>query len=542
MFEIAIGLGLILGLLAGGSLRNVFRVQLRYAWLLFLAVLLRFGIEIAIRYEIGPAESLRFPLYIASFGLLAGVLWLNRWQPGLLVAGAGIAANGIAIAMNGGWMPVWGPALQLVGMSSSDLVAAFHRLLPEQLGLEFLLRAGPFGDLIPIPFPLITNVASIGDAFIAAGLGWFVFASLVAPAAEEETEKLEALQESEAADVTGQPRAAGLPAGPPEGAGGVLALPAQTPAQVIASTPAVTGSQQLPPGWARGPAAAPRGEFGGSVATTASILAGRGIVRPGARSLSPRAGLRDAAALSRPARSGATRLSVAGPGALEYAAVTAAPGGAVGIGEALPRRAVLPARLADHPYVRLALDARFSAMWLGQLISLLGDRLNQVALGVLVYSVTGSALDVGLTFFAATLPNLLFGPFAGTFVDRWDQKRVMVVSDLLRAGLVLLVPLAAQRDVHLVYPVVFAVTTVSIFFRPARSAVLPRIVRPEDLNAANGATWTAENIADIGGYAFAGVFVAFLGTALTIAFWFDAASYLISAALLASITIPPVAR
>jgi MFS family permease len=143
---------------------------------------------------------------------------------------------------------------------------------------------------------------------------------------------------------------------------------------------------------------------------------------------------------------------------------------------------------------------------------------------------------------AATLPNLLFSPFAGTFVDRWDQKHVMVVSDLLRAGLVLLIPLAAQHSVLLSYPIVFGVTTVSIFFRPARSAVIPRIVATEDLTPANGAMWTAETIADVVGYPIAGIFVAFLGSALALAFWFDAASYVVSAALVLSLAIPPVVR
>jgi MFS family permease len=91
-------------------------------------------------------------------------------------------------------------------------------------------------------------------------------------------------------------------------------------------------------------------------------------------------------------------------------------------------------RVRRHPYVRLALNGSFSALWVGQLISLFGDRIHQVALAFLVLGVTNSPLAVGLVFLAATLPNLLFGPIAGTFVDRWDHKEVMVVSDLLRPG------------------------------------------------------------------------------------------------------------
>jgi DHA3 family macrolide efflux protein-like MFS transporter len=254
-----------------------------------------------------------------------------------------------------------------------------------------------------------------------------------------------------------------------------------------------------------------------------------------ATGLVPRASYVDTALLDRPVVLGSGAGALQSPTSSLAASVTGA-----AVAPPIERRWAM--RLARHAYVRLALDARFSALWLGQLVSLLGDRLNQVALAVLVLSVTGSAIDVGITFVAATLPNLLFGPIAGTLVDRWDQKRVLVVSDLLRAGLVVLLPFAAARDIHLVYPVVFAVTTVSIFFRPARAAVLPRIVRSEDLTAANSATWTAETIADIAGYPIAGLLVAFLGSALAIAFWFDAASYIVSGVLILSVTIPPVVR
>ena len=131
-------------------------------------------------------------------------------------------------------------------------------------------------------------------------------------------------------------------------------------------------------------------------------------------------------------------------------------------------------RVRQHPYVRLALNGPFSAMWAGQLISLFGDRLNQLALVAVVLVTTGSAFASGLAFFVATLPNLLLSPIAGTFVDRWDHKDTMVVSDILRAVLVLLVPVAATINIVLVYPLIFLVTSVSVFFRPARVAILPR--------------------------------------------------------------------
>src|SRR5262249_41001183 len=107
---------------------------------------------------------------------------------------------------------------------------------------------------------------------------------------------------------------------------------------------------------------------------------------------------------------------------------------------ALPLPAFPPIleRVRRHPYVRLALDSSFSALWTGQLISALGDRIHQVALAYLVFEGTRSPIAVGAVFLVATLPNLVFGPIAGALVDRWDHREVMIVSDLLRAGLVLL--------------------------------------------------------------------------------------------------------
>ena len=143
---------------------------------------------------------------------------------------------------------------------------------------------------------------------------------------------------------------------------------------------------------------------------------------------------------------------------------------------------------------------------------------------------------------AATVPNLLLGPIAGTLVDRWDQKQVLVVSDLLRAAIVVLLPAAATVNIVLVYPLVFAVTSISIFFRPARTAVIPRIVAEDELLTANSATWVGDTLADVIGYPLAGLFVAFLGAALPLAFWVDAATYVASAALILAVAIPPVAR
>jgi DHA3 family macrolide efflux protein-like MFS transporter len=448
MLILAVAIGLILGVLAGGSFSNLLSVKLRYGLPILLALLLRFGGLWLVGNDVLSTDWL-LPISVTSFTILIGALWLNRSEPGLLLVMAGTILNLAVIAINGGQMPVYVPALEVAGLGLEDVSATANVLLPETLDIEFLLRAGPLGDVLPLPLPLLPNVLSIGDFLIATGIAWYLFAA--------------------------------VSRGTPTLDDGVVSLwNAQPVAQASSS----------------------------GIALDRPIVLGGGM-GPGLSTIPAAEG----AAASAASRSGA---------------VAAAPS--------------LSDRLRDHPYARLARDGRFSAFWLAGTISLFGDRLHQVALAVIVLTITGSALQTGLVFLAATLPNLLLGPFAGTFVDRWDQKRTMIMSDLLRAGLVLSIPFVVDLELALVYPLVFLITTISLFFRPAKAAILPRIVSREDLTPANAALWTGETVADIAGYPLAGVFVAFLGTNLALAFWVDSVTYLVSAILLAGLVIPPAVR
>jgi len=429
---LGIVLGLIAGLVVGGHLDRLINVRLRWVGLIFAGLALRIGTQVAIANGVEIADQLRLPLYAGAFALLIAGLWPNRVHAGIWAVIVGAGSNALAIILNGGYMPVWGPSLAAAGLGPDELNSAFHKLLPETFGAEFFLRGGPIADIIPLPIPILTNVASLGDVFIGAGLGWFVFSTLVR--------------------------------GKEDPVGGISL--------------------------GRGPAPA----------TTAAS---------------------ETATFDRPVVLGGPRGAGAAP--------------------PLP----LARRIREHPYTRLALDPRFASFWLAQTISLFGDRLHQVALSVLVYALTNSPLLTGLVFLSATLPNLVLGPIAGTFVDRWEHKRVMVASDLIRAGLVLAIPFAAMTNVWLVYPLVFAITAVSLFFRPAKTAIIPRIVREDDVMAASSATWTADTLADVLGFPLAGLFVAALGATpetLGLAFFADSATYVLSALLLVGISVTPIVR
>jgi MFS family permease len=453
-------LGLVLGLLAGGRLRNLAEIRLRWTGLLVAAVVIRFATEAALGAQVEIVQALRLPLLASAFGVLLVALWVNRTYPGLSLAFLGVLSNTLVILLNGGFMPIWAPALAAAGLTEADVGRAFH-VVVDAPAPDFLGRLLILGDVIPVPVAVIRNVYSLGDLFLTLGLAFFLFAGVVrVPSAVEEAEDA-ALRRRLAAERAGDGRRSGL---------------------------------------------------------------------------SP--GLQRTAALQRPTVLGAGRQRLAGPGA-DPADVVEVP----------PPRAAIPipglspevlARLRRHPYVRLALNGSFSALWSGQLISLFGDRVHQVAIAAIVFVVTDSPIAVAMVFVAATLPNLLFGPIAGTLVDRWDHREVLVVSDILRAAIVVVMPIAASLNIYLAYPLVFLLTTVSIFFRPARVAILPRLVREDELLTANSALWVGETLADVIGFPLAGLFVALVADSVSIAFWFDGATYLASAVLLSTLIPRPV--
>lgn len=126
---------------------------------------------------------------------------------------------------------------------------------------------------------------------------------------------------------------------------------------------------------------------------------------------------------------------------------------------------------------------------------------------------------------------MLFGAFAGVAVDRFDKRRLMIGMDVLRAALMLAVPLVASRSLPAVYVLSFATATAGVFFDPARLAIIPEIVPSGRLLRANSLISTGENLTEILGWAAAGILIASLST--SVAFQLDAATFAVSAAALA---------
>jgi DHA3 family macrolide efflux protein-like MFS transporter len=196
----------------------------------------------------------------------------------------------------------------------------------------------------------------------------------------------------------------------------------------------------------------------------------------------------------------------------------------------------------NRTYSRLFRSQSFMALWIGQTISFIGDYFYWLAIPIMVERLTGSALLVGLSVIASALPMLVLGPVAGVFVDRWDRKRTMVLSDILRAVLVLACLIVRSPEQVWVYYVIgFLMSCVSRFFFPAQNAVLPLVVRDkDDLLAANGLMQIVQTAGLLIGPAMAGFSIGLWGE--QVAFVVDSATYLVSAAAISIMRVPQTTK
>ena len=179
----------------------------------------------------------------------------------------------------------------------------------------------------------------------------------------------------------------------------------------------------------------------------------------------------------------------------------------------------------------------FRQLWLGQVVSQMGDWFDTIALYTIILRLTGSGRNVGLLLVARFVPSFLFGPISGVVADRFSRQRIMIVSDILRAWVVLGFLFVRRPDqLWIIYVLTVFQLGLSTFFEPAKTAAIPSIVEDRELVAANAissVTWSA--MLTIGA-AVGGFITGWFGT--DVAFILDAATYLLSAALIARIRVP----
>ena len=424
MFLSTILLALVVGALAGGGIPRLADMRLRWSVLLVVALLLRGAGGLSGQVDVLADIPVGWT-FIAAYGLIFAWLWFNWRVPGLQIASVGIFANMAAVLINAGQMPIWSAAYYAAGFTNADIAGdPFHFLLQTGTVAGFVAQGGLFGDVIPLPIPIIRDVISIGDVLLAIGVFWAILYSMTRVGAPSR---------------------------------GALALGSSSVLQPATAAPGAAGATY------------------GSAERMSAEVSEQGAEMAGMK--------------------------------------------------------------RQSPYLRLFANRNFSLLWTGQLITLLGDRIHVIALGALV-ATRGTALEVGLVFAATALPSVVLGPLAGVMVDRWDRRRTMIACDVVRAGLVLLVPLAFDVHIGFVYALAFLIATVTLLFRPAKTAVIPAVVGDRDLVAANSALSVPETAADLIGFPVAGLIVTALSSVIGAAFVLDAATYVVSAVLIWAMILP----
>ena len=170
----------------------------------------------------------------------------------------------------------------------------------------------------------------------------------------------------------------------------------------------------------------------------------------------------------------------------------------------------------------------FRALWLAQLLSVFGDQLARVALTILVYARTGSALLAAVTFVASIVPTFVGGITLASLADRYPRREVMIACDLARCVLVLVMVISGMPLAALVV-LLFVVTFVGAPFTAARAAVYPDVLDEEKYVMGTAITLTTNQFAQVIGFVAGGTITGFLGTRTSLVA--DAATFAISAVI-----------
>jgi MFS family permease len=186
-------------------------------------------------------------------------------------------------------------------------------------------------------------------------------------------------------------------------------------------------------------------------------------------------------------------------------------------------------------------NSNYRSLWVGEVISLFGDWFNLIASAALISNLTESGLAVGLLFVIRMLAPFLASPPAGIAADRFNRKRLLILSDISRAVVVIgFLFVRDAGDVWLLYSLTAIQMAISGIFYPARNAILPDIVNNDELGAANALSSATWSVMAALGAAVGGVVAGQWG--IYPAFIIDAATFLLSALVISRITYHPPAK
>jgi MFS family permease len=179
----------------------------------------------------------------------------------------------------------------------------------------------------------------------------------------------------------------------------------------------------------------------------------------------------------------------------------------------------------------------FRFLWLGQVVSQMGDWFDTIAVYTIVLRLTGSGRSVALIMVARFLPSVIMGPLSGVVADRFSRRTIMIAADLMRAVVVLGFLLVRRPDqMWLVYLLTVLQLAFSAFFEPAKTAAVPSIVADHELVSANAIASVTWSVMLTLGAAIGGLVAGWFGT--DVAFVLDSLTFVASALLIAGVRFP----
>lgn len=180
----------------------------------------------------------------------------------------------------------------------------------------------------------------------------------------------------------------------------------------------------------------------------------------------------------------------------------------------------------------------YALIWSAGLVSDTGDWLLMIALPLFAFGATGSALGASTVFLVELVPMLLLGTFLGVLVDRWDRRRTIIVTALLQAVALLPLLVATADRMWIVYAVAAVEAVLGAVINPARQALVPSLVEPDQLARGNALIAVSDSIARLVGSPLGGI--AFATGGLPGVVVADAATFLVTAGLVACMRRHPV--
>lgn len=184
-------------------------------------------------------------------------------------------------------------------------------------------------------------------------------------------------------------------------------------------------------------------------------------------------------------------------------------------------------------------NRNFALLWAGQSISLLGDVIFAFSINWLILQKTGSALQIGGNLIVGVIGDVIFSSIAGVLADKWNRRKLLLSSDLLRGGLVLSLALVlwlTPFHIWYVYTCTFLLTVISSFFYPAFQATIPNVLEKDALIAGRSLTVSTSNLLQAIGSALSGLLIVTFSTQWGIVI--NAISFFLSALAIFLMTIP----